>query len=220
MEGRGVTNFLLAVIAGCLLFGSGTMLSGIQAGGVILAVLAAIAVVGVVVFLIAKVFGGFAMEFLMKLFTDVEKATTPLTKSAAVLGHLCGVYIFACLSAIVFYASFESWDLKRGAHVMLFESGWGIGLAVVAIALAAWFGGRFLGMILKGIFTSPQAAFRIDMIGTFVASLFVLPMYLLFRAKPGDAYNSFLWGMFLWACMFFVTAVAMVFWVAFRMKLD
>ena len=170
MEGRGLTNLLLAIIAGVLLFGKDAMVSGIQG---IAIVLVAIFVIYLVLIGIRVLIGSIAQSY--RDAKDAKEALliTFSLAAAAVLVPLCAYAGWLWLAGAdrPLDAAVESWLGKAWMAVLV------AGLAGVALYAArnalAWLranwrnlpdylrlGARYLGILAVPPFLFPTREWR------------------------------------------------------------
>lgn len=170
MEGRGLTNLLLAIIAGVLLFGKDAMVSGIQG---IAIVLVAIFVIYLVLIGIRVLIGSIAQSY--RDAKDAKEALliTFSLAAAAVLVPLCAYAGWLWLAGAdrPLDAAVESWLGKAWMAVLV------AGLAGVALYAArnalAWLranwrnlpdylrlGARYLGILAVAPFLFPTREWR------------------------------------------------------------
>lgn len=167
MDGRTVTNILLAIIAGSLLFGGGAMLGGLKVGfwvAVVLLILFGI------FWVIYKVIKSMADE-MRKEKTIVGKALVP----ALYLG-LAGLLISSLRLASLMIES-ESWNIYSAMEKLIGDP-WGVPIILFLMCAFTWSMGEGLGKMGKSFFSSQKAQYRIDAVRGFVSAWVLLPFYL------------------------------------------
>lgn len=198
MGGRTLTNILLAIIAGCLLFGGGAMLGGLHVAfwiGIVLLVLFAI------IWCIAKYIRSMADE-MCKEKTITGKAIVP----ALYIG-LVGIFVSA-LRAIYLMLEQGSWNIRSAVEKLIVEP-WGAPIILFLMCGFAWSLAAGIGKMMKSFFSSEKAAHRIDIAGRFLSAWVLLPFYLAIRqyqraSASGDepisaAAVALMFGLFIWS---------------------